>query len=174
MGSSIGILFFFLMIRRPPRSTLFPYTTLFRSESMERRRHKGSLSVLRDGQPGTGIIVRPRYSADNRPAKRFLKALGANSPKTRDRCRPERTDLAPKGSGWRSGVDCSGAVGIHRHGKRRRAIHVLSRPPGARENFVNHLGVVDDGDQAQAPAASQTGEDVDTEGAPHEIGPGPV
>src|SRR3972149_9958830 len=27
------ILFFFLMIRRPPRSTLFPYTTLFRSWS---------------------------------------------------------------------------------------------------------------------------------------------
>src|SRR2546425_5186601 len=26
-----AILFFFLMIRRPPRSTLFPYTTLFRS-----------------------------------------------------------------------------------------------------------------------------------------------
>src|SRR3712207_8155837 len=26
------ITFFFLMIRRPPRSTLFPYTTLFRSE----------------------------------------------------------------------------------------------------------------------------------------------
>src|SRR2546430_13387519 len=25
-------IFFFLMIRRPPRSTLFPYTTLFRSE----------------------------------------------------------------------------------------------------------------------------------------------
>src|SRR3712207_8944519 len=27
------LLFFFLMIRRPPRSTLFPYTTLFRSLS---------------------------------------------------------------------------------------------------------------------------------------------
>src|SRR2546426_6763430 len=27
------MLFFFLMIRRPPRSTLFPYTTLFRSAS---------------------------------------------------------------------------------------------------------------------------------------------
>src|SRR6266567_3236122 len=26
-----GVLFFFLMIRLPPRSTLFPYTTLFRS-----------------------------------------------------------------------------------------------------------------------------------------------
>src|SRR3712207_7699855 len=27
--------FFFLMIRRPPRSTLFPYTTLFRSQGIE-------------------------------------------------------------------------------------------------------------------------------------------
>src|SRR3712207_9225134 len=27
----IIVIFFFLMIRRPPRSTLFPYTTLFRS-----------------------------------------------------------------------------------------------------------------------------------------------
>src|SRR2546430_8008816 len=27
------LFFFFLMIRRPPRSTLFPYTTLFRSRS---------------------------------------------------------------------------------------------------------------------------------------------
>src|SRR2546422_8636198 len=29
--------FFFLMIRRPPRSTLFPYTTLFRSHAPSRR-----------------------------------------------------------------------------------------------------------------------------------------
>src|SRR2546430_6233147 len=29
--------FFFLMIRRPPRSTLFPYTTLFRSRRAGRR-----------------------------------------------------------------------------------------------------------------------------------------
>src|SRR3712207_7571611 len=28
----LPLFFFFLMIRRPPRSTLFPYTTLFRSE----------------------------------------------------------------------------------------------------------------------------------------------
>src|SRR3712207_8745360 len=34
--------FFFLMIRRPPRSTLFPYTTLFRSEHGGRRRGRGS------------------------------------------------------------------------------------------------------------------------------------
>src|SRR5260221_1151624 len=38
------MIFFFLMIRRPPRSTLFPYTTLFRSElQSSRRRHTRSL-----------------------------------------------------------------------------------------------------------------------------------
>src|SRR5271157_6292454 len=31
MRGFFHLLFFFLMIRRPPRSTLFPYTTLFRS-----------------------------------------------------------------------------------------------------------------------------------------------
>src|SRR5258708_11116446 len=33
-SAQVALFFFFLMIRRPPRSTLFPYTTLFRS-----RRH---------------------------------------------------------------------------------------------------------------------------------------
>src|SRR3712207_7574117 len=44
---------FFLMIRRPPRSTLFPYTTLFRSEvdgeatePHHRARHDGPLQRL--------------------------------------------------------------------------------------------------------------------------------
>src|SRR6266849_9867348 len=32
---SLCSIFFFLMIRRPPRSTLFPYTTLFRSPRAE-------------------------------------------------------------------------------------------------------------------------------------------
>src|SRR5215204_6982842 len=35
-------IFFFLMIRRPPRSTLFPYTTLFRSKSSTVPRRCGS------------------------------------------------------------------------------------------------------------------------------------
>src|SRR2546422_2852619 len=38
MSSRLVIdLFFFLMIRRPPRSTLFPYTTLFRSKDLAER-----------------------------------------------------------------------------------------------------------------------------------------
>src|SRR6266850_7748252 len=32
LSQSCLLFFFFLMIRRPPRSTLFPYTTLFRSQ----------------------------------------------------------------------------------------------------------------------------------------------
>src|SRR2546429_6632366 len=35
---SHALFFFFLMIRRPPRSTLFPYTTLFRSEILAHRK----------------------------------------------------------------------------------------------------------------------------------------
>src|SRR5256885_11910125 len=48
------LLFFFLMIRRPPRSTLFPYTTLFRSWTlagsdavgMARLEHEVAAAVL--------------------------------------------------------------------------------------------------------------------------------
>src|SRR5256885_9509130 len=37
--------FFFLMIRRPPRSTLFPYTTLFRSRSITDSTETSALSA---------------------------------------------------------------------------------------------------------------------------------
>src|SRR3712207_8118114 len=39
MCALVGMDFFFLMIRRPPRSTLFPYTTLFRSVGADPGRH---------------------------------------------------------------------------------------------------------------------------------------
>src|SRR5260370_39071862 len=43
--------FFFLMIRRPPRSTLFPYTTLFRSW----RQKPASACFWRDGRSNLDI-----------------------------------------------------------------------------------------------------------------------
>src|SRR2546425_9303655 len=59
--------FFFLMIRRPPRSTLFPYTTLFRSRLVhareERLRGLGRISdgVLREaGHVVTSVKKRLR------------------------------------------------------------------------------------------------------------------
>src|SRR5437870_13011487 len=43
---SISNFFFFLIIRRPPRSTLFPYTTLFRSDCRARQDHARDLVLL--------------------------------------------------------------------------------------------------------------------------------
>src|SRR5260370_34292443 len=42
--SSLFLHFFFLMIRRPPRSTLFPYTTLFRSAAPRSVARQGPFS----------------------------------------------------------------------------------------------------------------------------------
>src|SRR3712207_8177377 len=42
----MGLLLFFLMIRRPPRSTLFPYTTLFRSHHWHARKSLTCPSLL--------------------------------------------------------------------------------------------------------------------------------
>src|SRR3712207_8194565 len=46
------------MIRRPPRSTLFPYTTLFRSDDADLRRLGVRLLQLRMPYPLEGRIVR--------------------------------------------------------------------------------------------------------------------
>src|SRR2546425_451882 len=47
---SMSFFFFFLMIRRPPRSTLFPYTTLFRSPLRHgAHRHPGVVRRVRPG-----------------------------------------------------------------------------------------------------------------------------
>src|SRR2546422_5742826 len=46
------------MIRRPPRSTLFPYTTLFRSPRTIRRDEPERASgACRERQPGGGVVV---------------------------------------------------------------------------------------------------------------------
>src|SRR5256885_16890048 len=51
----ISIIFFFLMIRRPPRSTLFPYTTLFRSVHLRGRiRHRRDRRVPPQERPARG------------------------------------------------------------------------------------------------------------------------
>src|SRR3712207_7002639 len=56
-------LFFFLMIRRPPRSTLFPYTTLFRSIVARLREEKdhatllAAASLLRVTVPALRVIL---------------------------------------------------------------------------------------------------------------------
>src|SRR3989442_9492841 len=64
--------FFFLMIRRPPRSTLFPYTTLFRSICRPLR--PSATLRLRDEIFGALCLMRMRAAAVH------LQLLGHRSP----------------------------------------------------------------------------------------------
>src|SRR5438477_4486721 len=62
---------FVLMIRRPPRSTLFPYTTLFRSQGL-RRLPEGGRAVPEER-------VRARLAAASRARTRDRKSTRLNS-----------------------------------------------------------------------------------------------
>src|SRR5438034_10174063 len=71
-----SLLFFFLLLRRPPRSTLFPYTTLFRS--LDAHGHRGHRDPgtrlrpdLREGsRPGT-LVGRPLARRADRKSTRL-------------------------------------------------------------------------------------------------------
>src|SRR5256886_6452179 len=67
--------FFFLMIRRPPRSTLFPYTTLFRSPLTEADRLefvRGAQSTLYGSDAMTSVVqVWTRAGSTQLPELRF-------------------------------------------------------------------------------------------------------
>src|SRR3712207_7211299 len=69
MSLIMFFLFFFLMIRRPPRSTLFPYTTLFRSRGRLARAdaRQGAHAVPRGrGVGGAGLPARRPAARDRR------------------------------------------------------------------------------------------------------------
>src|SRR3712207_7054898 len=59
-------IFFFLMIRRPPRSTLFPYTTLFRSEREFVEGRGGVLAQVLEGQDGDALLLALADARDGR------------------------------------------------------------------------------------------------------------
>src|SRR2546422_8509884 len=58
-----AFVFFFLMIRRPPRSTLFPYTTLFRSRLRRGGRKQDRYGGMAEGNG----LTRHRRSQQERP-----------------------------------------------------------------------------------------------------------
>src|SRR2546427_1757865 len=62
---SLSFLFFFLMIRRPPRSTLFPYTTLFRSHG-----RLGCLCRAPAPQPTSRLQIAPCKALREKDGKR--------------------------------------------------------------------------------------------------------
>src|SRR5918998_51957 len=72
--------FFFLMIRRPPRSTLFPYTTLFRSERAQMFStlgHNGEInSIDRLGREAVALGVQlPERASDSQVLDRVVESF---------------------------------------------------------------------------------------------------
>src|SRR5207244_12548775 len=64
-------LFFFLMIRRPPRSTLFPYTTLFRSQVLGRLALLGRRKAVRGAEPRHVAHALPPPAHEDRKSTRL-------------------------------------------------------------------------------------------------------
>src|SRR5260221_6447097 len=107
---------FFLMIRRPPRSTLFPYTTLFRSLALAARdgdshRHRAARTASAHvyGRPGELALLWIRAGrGDPVPPRHDDRAPGKPS-------RPcvvvARADVRARGDDWRDG----GEPVSHRH-----------------------------------------------------------
>ena len=81
------------MIRRPPRSTLFPYTTLFRSEELNKKKAEEEAA---NADPEIDALVNARTEA--KKAKNFAEA---------DRIRDELKAMGveiidtPQGTKWR-------------------------------------------------------------------------
>src|SRR3712207_9398318 len=73
----LSYLFFFLMIRRPPRSTLFPYTTLFRSVISSIGHPTRSLTP--DTQHPTPLPPPPAPRRDSDPGSQDRKSTRLNS-----------------------------------------------------------------------------------------------
>ena len=61
-------MFFFLMIRRPPRSTLFPYTTLFRSG----KNHHITNSTERVSDPNISAHLGLNLLHPDKPGERYI------------------------------------------------------------------------------------------------------
>src|ERR1039457_7510481 len=69
---SFFLFFFFLMIRRPPRSTLFPYTTLFRSDLWPGQRQGYSKP---DYEPGIAVRSEEHTSELQSPCNLVCRLL---------------------------------------------------------------------------------------------------
>src|SRR6266508_2407668 len=75
--------FFFLMLRRPPRSTLFPYTTLFRSHARRPPRSSDTPAVARGRAPASSPALRTcvRRSPSCRPPRPSISRRSGTRPR---------------------------------------------------------------------------------------------
>src|SRR5437899_8548963 len=72
---SLAPCFFFLMLRRPPRSTLFPYTTLFRSTGSRRSRAGSCMARSRSSASPPRTTARSCRSEEHTSELQSLRHL---------------------------------------------------------------------------------------------------
>src|SRR2546430_9924921 len=81
--------FFFLMIRRPPRSTLFPYTTLFRSQVQHPHRQVAVFAL--ELEPLLGVAGPQVLERD--PVLRFLGLVAVDDLDLQQRSEEHTSEL---------------------------------------------------------------------------------
>src|SRR5256885_550210 len=74
----VHCIFFFLMIRRPPRSTLFPYTTLFRSGCLGAKAGKDGGNLIQEVHPSVLAVTGPHATQE------VMNAVHTHLPKPHD------------------------------------------------------------------------------------------
>src|SRR2546430_10418596 len=77
------------MIRRPPRSTLFPYTTLFRSETASLSATAAENKTLDPASTGSGVSVAPVTAGGSRSTTTKVPACDAQFPAASEAHRSE-------------------------------------------------------------------------------------
>src|SRR2546426_7678284 len=120
------------MIRRPPRSTLFPYTTLFRSQDVAVRRIPArevdppvqTVERVRrlDADVGQRLVVGPVFDDHGDVLDLALEPLRQAA----ERLLHERLELASRHGRWSTGVDALEAV----RARRRTRPPASTRAPG--------------------------------------------
>src|SRR3989441_5867683 len=111
------------MIRRPPRSTLFPYTTLFRSGAVEENSRAQAQQETPPGSP-------PKNLREVRSPRDRRQRIGGDRVRANDRRTPDPDDDADVPL-RRRGRDERDARAAAAHRDRRRASRALDPPPGA-------------------------------------------
>ena len=146
---------FFLMIRRPPRSTLFPYTTLFRSQprrgtGLRHRRLAGKPVRSADRlRPGAG--ERQRYLLPGRPISR-----------PRSPCAHPQRALIPDrhhAADFRCFLAILEPLGAEHRGERGGALSAAAQPARTRRDRPGVAGLRLGGDQH--PVAGDPGDGQD-------------
>src|SRR2546430_14787821 len=120
------------MIRRPPRSTLFPYTTLFRSgDTLSDAAHPIILEAMKFPEPVISVAIEPKTKADQDKLSIALQKLSEKDPTFRVHSDAETAQTIISGMG-----ELHLEVLVERMKREFKADANVGRPQGAYRETV--------------------------------------